>query len=386
MTGDSVRDANAHVARMYDQAPWHPAEAPWLELEWLLGVSRLFGCGQSVRDVLDIGSGAGGVISMIGGQVEGRLVGIDISSVSCELARTRLAPFGERVAIHCADLASVEPDRLGRFDLIYVVGVYYVTPPAVQEKIAQIGKACLNPGGLMVVSYYAGPSSLVRASIYRTLRAAVTLRDSWVETARSARQALDALQRAVETNESTSALVRQAFETTRNLPDFTFYHEAFNPYFDAQQTTTVERRFRDCGLQFLGYLQPTAATREPSSETRALAADRLDLEGGAYQLALFGRPVTSGPPDPAAAGIAWSCSLIRCETEENSFKSLAGGGRYSILSPYTRAVIDRLIVGPAGLAEAESDCGMTCQPGDAAQLNRDILDLWALGCVKPLAV
>ena len=37
-----------------------------------------------------------------------------------------------------------------------------------------------------------------------------------------------------------------------------------------------------------------------AGQDAALAADRLDLEGGAYQLALFGRPVTSGPPDPAA--------------------------------------------------------------------------------------
>ena len=93
MSDPHLAQTNARIAEMYDYAPWIDGPMPWLKLDWLLGVSRLYGIGHNVKDVLDLGCGGGGAICHMGDQVDGRLVGVDISPVSCQVARDRMAGF-----------------------------------------------------------------------------------------------------------------------------------------------------------------------------------------------------------------------------------------------------------------------------------------------------
>ena len=141
---------------MYDQVPWGEQGAFSSGLDAILGIARLYGAGGNVRDVLDLGCGGGGTLLQIADDVPGRLVGVDLSPQSCELARAQLAPHGDRARIICGDLLSLEPEDLGQFDMIYLVGVLYILPPSEHQALLVLAARCLRPGGLLIVSYYSG--------------------------------------------------------------------------------------------------------------------------------------------------------------------------------------------------------------------------------------
>ena len=92
----------------------------------------------------------------MGALTGGKLVGVDISREACARARQRCARYGDRARIICADFLDLDPERLGRFDLIYNIGVIFVTPPPIQESIVNLIARCLKPGGAAVLSYYTG--------------------------------------------------------------------------------------------------------------------------------------------------------------------------------------------------------------------------------------
>ena len=105
---DPVRAANARIARAYDQVHYDPGADPELDADKLFGLAALHGVSSTPRDVLDLGCGAGQLLRRIGGQLTGRLVGVDLSAAACERARANLKPLGARVEVICADLLDLD--------------------------------------------------------------------------------------------------------------------------------------------------------------------------------------------------------------------------------------------------------------------------------------
>jgi SAM-dependent methyltransferase len=156
---EDVRAANREIGRRYDEVPYDPAIGFSLDPDLLFVRAAAFGCAPRDPeriDVLDLGCGTGGQLTRAGYLVDGRLVGIDIAAGACATARARLAVFGDRAGVVCADFLDVVPGVLGAFDLIYVLGTHYITPPPVRAHLAALIGAALAPRGVVVASYYTG--------------------------------------------------------------------------------------------------------------------------------------------------------------------------------------------------------------------------------------
>jgi len=390
-----VRATNEQITRMYDLVPWRESSVPWLNLDWLLGVSRLYGVGQDVHDVLDLGCGGDTDLLQIASQVNGRLVGVDISPKSCAIARESLAPFAQRTTIHCADLLTLDAALLGKFDLIYLMGVLYVTPTEIQQRLLTIFDQCLRPGGLVVISYYVGPTSLVRAGLYHTLRAVTGgIRNPSAAIA-AARHTLKNLRTGLAESGDQASLTLKVIDEVMAVSDATLFHEVFNPSFRAIQTTHLEQLLAPAGLQFLSYLWPTTASFAQRSATRALTADRDDFAEGGYRHALFGRRSAIQGPDPRAPGVRWASTIARTGAPVGvdgavMYQSALDGTTVNISRPFTQAVLDELAGETLTWVEAEARAtekggAVADDPELKTLVAKDACDLWLLGMIRPLA-
>jgi len=395
MTDPILRSTNDQIARMYDLVPWQESSVPWLDLDWLLGVSRLYGVGQEVRDVLDLGCGGNTDLLQIATQVNGRLVGVDISAKSCAIARESLAPFASRTTIHCADLLTLDAAELGEFDLIYLMGVLYVSPPEVLGRLVTIINRCLRPGGLVVMSYYVGPTSLVRAGLYYTLRAVTAGIANAATAIATARQTLGTLRASLAGSGDHASLMLTVIDEITAISDATLFHEVFNPSFRALQTTHLQQLLAPQGVQFLSYLWPTTASFAPTSAARALVADRDDFAAGGYRHALFGRRSGALTPDPRAPGIRWNSSIVRADAPVAvdgavTYRSTFDATTVTIHRQFTQAVLDQLVGEDLSWVEAEARAMATGiaaadDPELQALVAKDACDLWLLGLIRPLA-
>src|SRR5204863_144465 len=136
--------------------PYETPADPRLKPRAVLGFGAVFGCPGALDDVLDLGCGTGVQLAQAGPEMTGRLVGADLSRENCRHTEEKLEAFGDRVWIHCGDILDLNPEELGQFDLIYAVGLIYAVPPAVRAQALALIGACLKPGGVALISHYAG--------------------------------------------------------------------------------------------------------------------------------------------------------------------------------------------------------------------------------------
>lgn len=169
---NAPRTINARIAAAYDRVPYDPAASPGLDPDAVLRFTGRIDDSTNV-DVLDLGCGTGAQLARTGALTSGRLVGVDLSQSACDKARERTAPVGKRCQIICADFLDLQAEDLGSFDLIYHIGVLYVTPTVVQHRLLDLIGRCLKPGGSAVISYYAGVLPLIMAGLHGVLRGAV---------------------------------------------------------------------------------------------------------------------------------------------------------------------------------------------------------------------
>ena len=377
---------------MYDQVPWGEQGAFSSGLDAILGIARLYGAGGNVRDVLDLGCGGGGTLLQIADDVPGRLVGVDLSPQSCELARAQLAPHGDRARIICGDLLSLEPEDLGQFDMIYLVGVLYILPPSEHQALLDLAARCLRPGGLLIVSYYNGGTAVVRASIYNSLRIEAGEPGDLTETIGRYRSLLGDLRDSIQGDSAVEAMVRLAIHEVETMEDDAIYHEAFSPHFQALQTVQVNEALRSHDIRFLTSTIVTTASTLATSARRALIDDRNGLIASGYEYAFFGR-VADGPPDATAWNIRWSSHLKRSEDPSQlaghgRFNLQPGGNPFEIEAPLTQRMLDALADAPMTFQEA---LRIACKDVEATdeeviRAANDFLVLWQLGAIRPLAV
>lgn len=377
---------------MYDQVPWGEQGAFTSGLNAILGIARLYGAGSNVRDVLDLGCGGGGSLQQIADDVPGRLVGIDLSPQSCELARAQLAPYGDRATIICGDLANLEPEELGQFDMIFLVGVLYILPPSEHQALLDLAARCLRPGGLLILSYYNGGTAVLRASIYNSLRVAAEEPGDLTETVGRYRSLLRELRESIRGDSAAENLTRLAIHEIDKLEDDALYHEAFTPHFQAMQTVQINEALRRHDIRFLTPTIVTSASALAKSAQRALVDDRNCLIASGYEYAFFGR-VDDGPPDASAWNIRWTSRLKRSEDPSEldghgRFILNPGGQPFEIEAPLTQRMLDALTDTPMTFQEA---LRVACEDVEAtdeevARAASDFLVLWQLATLSPRAV
>src|SRR5689334_4565086 len=103
-----AREANARIAAAYDAIPYDTVADDNLDPERVLGLGAVYGAAARPADVLDIGCGTGAQLAQAGLQVQGRLVGIDLSQEACRRAGEKLAGFENRSRILHADILDID--------------------------------------------------------------------------------------------------------------------------------------------------------------------------------------------------------------------------------------------------------------------------------------
>jgi SAM-dependent methyltransferase len=388
---DDIRALNATIASAYDAVAYDPNTLRDLDVDRLSGVAALFGSKRVVKDVLDLGCGAGGQLAVAASQAKGRLVGVDLSGSSCAKARERLAEFGDRVDIRNADLLDLDPADLGQFDLVYLNGVYYVAPLAVQARLLEVIGRVLRPGGLAVISYYAGAVAELRALLYRTLADVAKSADSPQAALEAAKAHAGRLRDAIR-DPVFGPPMRALIDGLADYPESVLYLEALGGAFSACRTSDLQARLGAHGVQFITYLDAPAVTRADTARARALDADIEDLSGGGYHFGVFMRRGHDGiATDVRATAVAWSSGLARSQP-------LAGGGavfvdavrdlNFTIRSPLTAAFLEAAIAGAVSWREGLEAARVQSPPGpdpaaEEAVLAADLDQLWRLGAVMP---
>jgi SAM-dependent methyltransferase len=314
-----ARRTNAAIAANYDAVGYVGHGYSGLDPERLVGLASLFAPTRWPTDVLDLGCGDGVHLAQVAGKIDGRLVGTDISGQACARARERLGSCGERVEIRCEDLLDLNPRDLGEFDLIYNIGVIYVTPIEVQKRIIEIIGRCLRPGGIAVISYYAGSKPAIHATLSALLHATVREMTEYAEVIAHVRRQMQDLRAAIQ-----DPLILDVLAEMEKKPDPILFHESLNHGLRPMQTTALEMQFREFGVEFAAYLLPNGTLARRTSAERAVAADVYDFLGGGYQYALFGKQPMQG-----GAQLDTSATPFGSELRENAEPGANGGVKFS---------------------------------------------------------
>lgn len=285
----TLRGVNARIAGAYDAVPCDPAVSPGLDPAEICKLAAQFGAvpDSKTADILDLGCGTGVHMERIAGLTSGRVMGTDLSRASCDKTIERTAKYGARCKVVCADFLDLDPDALGTFDLIYIVGVLYVTPPEVQSRILALAAKCLKPRGLVLISYYSGTMPLIMAGLHDMLRGTAdpdAKPADQIQTARAHIRAMaDTLSRQAGDTRWMGAILQQV----HNTADATFFHEMLNQNFGALSTAALEAALAPHNVHFVNWMQPAPFPSAMSAKERAVAADALALSGGGYFYGVF---------------------------------------------------------------------------------------------------
>lgn len=304
MTTDPARDGlralNAEIARAYDAVPYDPPASPGLDPAEVLGMAARCGGAAAAdparADILDLDCGTGAQAERAARLTTGRVVGADLAPGAATAARARLAPFGARCEVICADFMDLDAHALGRFDLIYHVGVLYVTPPAVQDHLLTLIADTLKPGGVALISYYAGAVPLVMAGLHDVLHAAADPALPPAAQIGAARARLRDMAQALARQPGDHRLIAAILEQVRATPDTIFFHEMLNRSFRALSTAALEAALGPRGVHFLTWMRPAPLPHGLAPRARAAAADALVFGTGGYFYGVFQKDASSARP------------------------------------------------------------------------------------------
>lgn len=385
MSDIDVRAVTNKIAEGYDLVPYNPngTGSPGLDPSQVFGVAALHG-DFPVRadfDVLDLGCGGGGQLLRAAAQTTGRLVGIDISRAACDEAGSRCAVLGSRCRILHADLLDLNIAGLGTFDLIYLVGVFYVVPPAVQKRLVETLEACLKPGGIVMLSYYSPPIWRSIDALRRSIHAAIDLSAPPAERIRAARSHIESAVRD-RPGDISERIITHAL--TCDVP--TFFHEMLGPVLAPVSTVTLEETLGAAGIHFLNWVFPGPFAHMAAPAARAQAADR--MPGGGYHYAVFANGTGIGGIDAAWTYVQWQTRLRRAGASGFGlaiFADPASGQALEIPNSTTAQMLDALAAGPRPWAVLlDAMAALPSGTAYAAAVKKDFLALWQQGAIAPL--
>ena len=381
MTEDpALRAVNAKIAAAYEHVPYDDPAILGIDPAEVFGVAALYGAGpaQASFDVLDLGCGRGKQLERVGAMTTGRLVGTDLSQAACDLAAARCAALGSRCRIVCADFLDLDPSDLGQFDLIYNIGVLYVTPPEVQRRILEMIAACLKPGGVAVISYYFGTAPLLMGGLQQMLKLAVDPTAAPAAQIAAARARLQEIAAAVGRQGGDQRAMMAVLQQVNARGDTIFFHEMLNQAFTAISTSSLESALGAHGVHFLSWMPSGSFGAIDSPRERALSADVTELTAGNYHYSVFAKG-PAGETNPRVPTVRWQTRLARTgQTNEGKpvFRDPALGLNLNAAA-VTATALDRLATGP--LSWTDVAAGL-----DAEALAKEFRLLWQHTLLAPL--
>lgn len=116
----------------------------WAIYDWLKTIPRI----SHAKQILEIGAGPGQVTWLLSKAAKNaKILAVDISKGSIELARKNLKGLGERVDFLVSDMVGFESDL--RFDFVMMPDVLEHIPEEQHPALFQILDSCMTPGALI---------------------------------------------------------------------------------------------------------------------------------------------------------------------------------------------------------------------------------------------
>ncbi len=146
----------------YNAIPYESLPISYTYVPFLAALGRLYGLetpDPSACRVLELGCAEGSnIVPMAYYFPNSEFVGIDLSEVQIASGQAHIDALElSNIKLHVDDLAQMRVSDYGKFDYIIVHGVFSWVPPAVQQRILQLGKALLSEQGMMYISYNTYP-------------------------------------------------------------------------------------------------------------------------------------------------------------------------------------------------------------------------------------
>lgn len=159
----------------YAQVPYPGLAFPQSHPDRLATNARLMGMKPAAPEdcrVLELGCGDGGnLVPMAAALGSSEFVGLDLEPSAIARATERAAALGARNArFAVGDLATLDPEQLGRFDYVVAHGVYSWVPRAIADRLLAVCRAVLEKQGVAYVSYNALPGGHLRALVWDAMR------------------------------------------------------------------------------------------------------------------------------------------------------------------------------------------------------------------------
>jgi methyltransferase-like protein/cyclopropane fatty-acyl-phospholipid synthase-like methyltransferase len=236
----------------YTSKPLYPTHP-----DCLATLATLLGMRPAAVDncrVLELGCASGGnLIPMAASLPESRFLGIDLSPRQISQGQAVIDAVGI-ANIELRPLSILDVDAsFGQFDYIICHGVYSWVPPAVQDKILDICRRNLAPGGVAYVSYNTYPGWHARGMVREMMCFhAMQFADPATRVAQ-ARAFLDFLVTSVPTNDKAYArAIADEAELVRPEADYYLFHEHLEEVNQPLYFHQFAERLAAKGLQYLG--------------------------------------------------------------------------------------------------------------------------------------
>jgi SAM-dependent methyltransferase len=170
-----VPSATDQARAAYGEVPYPGVALPQTHPGRLAANATLMGLKPAPPErcrLLELGCGDGGnLVPMAAALPASELVGLDIEPGAVAAATERAAALGvANVTFADADLATIDPGELGRFDYVVAHGVYSWVPRGVADRLLELCRAVLEKQGVAYVSYNALPGGHLRAMTWDALR------------------------------------------------------------------------------------------------------------------------------------------------------------------------------------------------------------------------
>jgi methyltransferase-like protein/cyclopropane fatty-acyl-phospholipid synthase-like methyltransferase len=241
----------------YDAIPYPSAPFPESHPERLAAVAKLFGLVAPAREncrVLELGCSMGGNLLAIA-QIhpDAHLLGVDASSHQIAEGSKTIQALGlENVRLQHLDILDIGED-FGEFDYIISHGVYSWVPATVQNRMLEVCKRHLAPGGVAYLSHNTYPGWHVRGIV----RDMMLYRGSqFADPAARLEQAKSLVAFVAQSirNEDSpyKRLLKSELEVLGSAQDYYLHHDHLEENNHPVYFHEFARRLAENGLQYLG--------------------------------------------------------------------------------------------------------------------------------------
>jgi SAM-dependent methyltransferase len=218
----------------YAEVPYPGLAFPQSHPDRLATHARLMGMKPAPPErcrMVEVGCADGGnLIPMAAALPESEFLGLDLDPQALAVATERAAALGAaNVTFAEADLATLDPGELGRFDYVVAHGVYSWVPEQVRERLLALCRAVLERHGVAYISYNALPGGHLRALTWDAMRFHVRELERPEERIGAAREMLSVLAEGIPGDDPYRRFSAAYAERVLGRSDAVIYHDDLEP-------------------------------------------------------------------------------------------------------------------------------------------------------------